>query len=148
MDVFSEFPSLTRAACCASLLKVQKAAGTLMVRQNSVSFRLSLVAVLCGLYALCMTSGTRASEVKRCVIVQTADPAVFGASPLASGHLGQVSHHRTVRALARPSAPASLFKAACVVKPDFAESLLAQENVLALGGAPRAPGQSRAPPAA
>jgi hypothetical protein len=118
-----------------------------MVRRNSASFRLSLIAVFFGLCALCMASGTRASEVKRCVIVQTADSAVFGASPLASGHLGQVSHHRAVRALPRTSAPASLFKAACVVKPDFAESLLARENVLALGGAPRAPGPSRAPPA-
>jgi hypothetical protein len=119
-----------------------------MVRRNSAFSRLSLVAVLFGLYALCMTSGTPASEVKRGVIVQTTDPAVFGASPLTSAHLRHVSPHRLVRPLPRTSAPASLFKAACVVKPDFAERLLARENVLALGGAPRAPGPSRAPPAA
>jgi len=119
-----------------------------MVRRNSASFRLSLIAVFFGLCALYMAGGTRASEVKRCVIVRNADPAVFSASPLALGHLRLVSHHHLVRALPRTSAPASLFKTACVIKPDFAESLLARENVLALGGAPRAPGPSRAPPAA
>ena len=72
--------------------------------------------------------------MKHCVIVRNADPASLGASPLATGHLRHVSHSRLVRALPRTSAPASLFKAACVVKPDFAESLLARENVLALGG--------------
>jgi hypothetical protein len=119
-----------------------------MVRRNSVSFRLALIAVLCGLCALSMTSGTRASEVKRWVIVQNADPVVFRATPLTPGYLRQVSHHRLVRALPRASAPASLFKAACVVTPDSAGSLLARENVLALGGAARAPRRSRAPPAA
>jgi hypothetical protein len=119
-----------------------------MVRRNSASLRLLLIAVLCGLGALCMTSGTRAHEVAHCVVVRHAHPLGFGTSAVASGHLRQVSHHRMVRALLRTSAPASLFKTACVVTPDFAEGLLARENVLALGGAPRAPGPSRAPPAA
>ncbi|HEX4582246.1 MAG TPA: hypothetical protein VH139_09305 [Acidobacteriaceae bacterium] len=95
-----------------------------------------------------MTSGTRAHEVARRVVVRHADPLGFSTSAVASGHLQQVSNHRMIRALLRTSAPAALFKTACVVTPDFAESLLARENVLALGGAPRAPGPSRAPPAA
>lgn len=119
-----------------------------MVRRSFASFRLSLVAVLCGLCALCVTSATRASEVQRGVVVRHADPVVLDTSAVASRHLRQVSHHRMVRALPRTSAPASLFKTACIVTPDFAENLLARENVLALGGAHRAPGPSRAPPAA
>jgi hypothetical protein len=119
-----------------------------MVHRNSAALRLSLIAVLCGLYALCTTMGTRAREVERCVILRHADPIAFGTSAPATGHLRQVSHHRIVRALLRASAPTSLFKAACIITPDLAESLLARENVLALGGAPRAPGPSRAPPAA
>jgi hypothetical protein len=118
-----------------------------MARRNSAYFRLSLLAVLFGLYALCATSGAHASVVERCV-VRHADPVAIGANPLASAHLRQVSHQRVVRALPRTSAPASLFKAACVVPPDLAETLLVRENVLALGGAPRAPGPSRAPPTA
>jgi hypothetical protein len=118
-----------------------------MARRNSASFRLSLVAVLFGLSALCMTSGARASEVGRCVVVRQADPIAFSANPLAAAHLRHVSHQRAVRALPRASAPPSLLKAACVVPPDFAEALLVRENVLALGGAARAPGPSRAPPA-
>jgi hypothetical protein len=119
-----------------------------MVRRNSAAFRLSLIAVLCGLYALCATSGTRASEAERCVVVRHADPVRSGTSAMASGHLRQVSQHRVVRALPRTSAPASLFKTTCIVTPDSAKSLLARENVLAFGGAARAPGPSRAPPAA
>ena len=119
-----------------------------MVRRPSASFRLSLVAVLFGLYALSMTGGARASEVERCVVRHT-DPVAFDTNPLAAAHLRQLSHQRTVRALPqRVSAPTSLLNAACIVPPDFAETLLVPENVLALGGAPRAPGPSRAPPTA
>ena len=119
-----------------------------MTRRNPVSLRLPLVAVLFGLYALCMTGGIHASEVGQCAVVTHSDSAVFDANPLASGHLRHVSHQRMVRALPRTSAPASLFKSACIVTPDFSESRLARENVLALGDAPHAPGPSRAPPAA
>jgi len=118
-----------------------------MARRNSTSLRLSLVAVLFGLYALCGTSGTRANMVERCV-VRHAGPAAFDTNPLAPAHLRQVSHQRTVQALPRVSSPTSLLKAACVVPPDSTETVLARENVLALGGAPRAPGPSRAPPTA
>ncbi len=123
-----------------------------MARRHSAAFRLSLVAVLCGVCALCMPSGTHAREVARGVLVRHVmrhvDLLGFGTTDISSGHLRQVSHGRLVRALPRSSAPASLFKKTCIVTPDFAESLLARENVLALGGAPRAPGPSRAPPAA
>lgn len=119
-----------------------------MVRRNSTFFRLSLVAVLFGLYALSMTSWIHASEAERCAVITHTDPAAFDANPLESGHLRQVSHHRTARALLRTSALASLFKSACIVTPDFSEARLARENVLALGDAPHAPGSGRAPPAA
>jgi hypothetical protein len=119
-----------------------------MARRNSTPFRLSLAAVLFGLYALCMTSGAHASVVERYVVVRHPDPVAFTANPLATAHLRQVSHHRIVRALPRASSPPSLFKTTCVVPPDLAETILVRENVLALGGAPRAPGPSRAPPTA
>jgi hypothetical protein len=119
-----------------------------MARRNSATFRLSLVAVLFGLYALCMTNGARASDVERGVVVRHADPVVLGANPLASAHLRHVSHQRIIRALPRSSAPTSLFKTACVVPPNFAETILVPENVLALGSVPRAPGPCRAPPTA
>jgi hypothetical protein len=124
-----------------------------MTRRNSTRFRLSLAAVFFGLYALCMTSGARASVVDRCVAVRHADQVRFSSNPLVTAHLvtahvGHMSHLHMVRALSRASAPAPLFKAACIVSPDLAEAILVRENVLALGGAPRAPGPSRAPPTA
>jgi hypothetical protein len=119
-----------------------------MARRNCTPFRLSLAAVLFGLLALCMTSGAHASVVERSVVVTHADPVALSANPLVSAHLRQVSHQRIIRALPRVSAPAPLFKAVCIVSPDLAETILVRENVLALGGAPRAPGPSRAPPSA
>jgi hypothetical protein len=129
-----------------------------MARSNSARFRLSLAAVLFGLCALCMTSGASASVVDRCVVVRHADQVAFSANPLVTAHLvtahlvtahlGHMSQLHMVRALSRASAPAPLFKAACIVSPDLAEAILVRENVLALGGAPRAPGPSRAPPTA
>lgn len=119
-----------------------------MDRRNSARFRLSFAAVFFGLAALCMSGGARASEVERCVVVRHADPVAFSVNPLAAAHLRHMSHERAVRALPRASSPTSLFKAACLVPPDSAETLLVRENVLALGGAPRAPGPSRAPPTA
>jgi hypothetical protein len=44
--------------------------------------------------------------------------------------------------------PATFSKAGWIFAPTFAATLLARENLLALGGAPRAPGLGRAPPAA
>lgn len=118
-----------------------------MARRNSVTFRLSLVAVLFGLYGLCMTGGTRASAAEQCAAVRHTDSAAFGVNPWPAGHLRRVSHLRMVRAIPRASAPTSLFQAVSVITPDVVEAALAKENVLALGGAPRAPGPSRAPPA-
>ncbi len=118
-----------------------------MVRRNSVTFRLSLFAVLFGLYALCMTGGTRASAAEQCAAVRHADPGAFDTNPATAGHLRRVSHLRMVRAVPRASAPTSLFQAVSVITPDVVEASPAKENVLALGGAPRAPGPSRAPPA-
>lgn len=119
-----------------------------MVRRNSVISRLSLVAVLFGLYALCMTGGgTRASAAEPCAAVRYTDSAAFGVNPLPAGDLRRVSHLRMVRAVPRASAPTSLFQAVSVTTPDVVEAALAKENVLALGGVPRAPGPSRAPPA-
>jgi hypothetical protein len=119
-----------------------------MARRTSTHSRLSLAAVLFGLYALCMTSGAHASGVERYVVVRHADQVVFTANPLATAHLRQVSHLRMVRTLPRASAPVALFKAACLVSPGFAETRLVRENVLGLGGASRASGPSRAPPTA
>jgi hypothetical protein len=139
-----------RAHVCdtASVSQVQGSAGTFMVRRNSVSFRLSLAAVLFGLYGLCMTGGTRASVAEQCAALRHADPAAFDANPATAGHLRGVSHLRMERAVRRASAPTSLFQAASVITPDFVATALARENALALGGAPRAAGPSRAPPAA
>ena len=119
-----------------------------MARRSSSFFRLSLVAVLFGLYGLSMTSMAHASVVEQCVVVRQADPVAFSASPLVTAHLRQVSHQRDIRALPRASAPASLFKTACFVPPDSAETILVSENVLALGDASRVPSPSRAPPTA
>lgn len=146
--------SVDSVACCAhvcdarSVTQVQEPAGTLMARRNCVTFRLSLVAVLFGLYALCMTGGTRASAAEQCGTVRHANPAVVGMYPWPAGHLQRVSHLRMVRAVPRASAPTSLFQSVSCITPDVVETALAKENVLALGGAPRAPGPSRAPPAA
>ena len=118
-----------------------------MVRRNSVTFRLSLVAVLFGLYALCMTGRTRTSAAEQCAVVRHADPGAFDTNPATAGHLRRVSHLRMVRAVPRASAPTWLFQAVSVITPDVVEASLAKENVVALGGAPRAPGPSRAPPA-
>jgi hypothetical protein len=74
-------------------------------------------------------------------------PLFFDAN-LTFGHLQHVSHGAVLHAFRRGPTSASLLSAACKAAPNFAESLLARENVLALGGAPRAPGPSRAPPAA
>ena len=118
-----------------------------MARRNSATFRLSFVAVLFGLYALCMTGGgTRASAAEPCAAVRHTDSAAFGVNPLPAGDLRRVSHLRMVRAVPRASAPTSLFQAVSVTTPDVVEAALAKENVLALGGVPRAPGPSRAPP--
>ena len=119
-----------------------------MARRNSVTFRLSLVAVLFGLYALCMTGGTRASTAEPCAVVRYTDSAAFGVNPWPAGDLRRVSHLRMVRAVPRASAPTSLFQTVSVITPDVVSAALAKENVLAFGGAPRAPGPSRAPPVA
>ena len=116
-----------------------------MVRRF-VSFRLSLAAVFIGLYALGMTSVTGASEVEQHVVAQQADPVVFGAN--SSAYLRHVSHPQMVRALTRTPASTFLFETTYVAAPDFAQAVLARENVLSLGGVPRAPGPSRAPPTA
>jgi len=119
-----------------------------MARRRSAFFRLSLAAVLFGLYGLCMTSGAHASVVERCVVVRHADPVTFSASPSVTAHLRHVSHLRIIRALSRASTPTSLFKTTGVVPPDSAETILVSENVLALGDASRVPSPSRAPPTA
>ena len=53
----------------ANVSIVQEPAGTPMVRRNSITFRLSFVAVLFGLYAFCMTGGIHASEVGQGAVV-------------------------------------------------------------------------------
>jgi hypothetical protein len=137
-----------------------------MVRRSPSSFRLVLVAVLFGLNALCMMSASEGREIVRRAGVGVAEaPPSIRASPLSRekslqrgrlffdadltfSHLQHVSHGAVLHAFRRGPASASLLSATCEVAPNFAESRLARENVLALGGAPRAPGPSRAPPAA
>jgi hypothetical protein len=139
-----------RAHVCdtVSVTLVQEPAGTLMARRNSASFRLSFVAVLFGLYALCMTGGTRASAAEQCAIARHADPVSFVTNPETAAQLRCVSHLRVVRAVPRASAPTSLFQAVSVITPGFVEATPTRENALALGGTRRTPGPSRAPPAA
>ena len=137
-----------------------------MVRRSASSFRLVLVAVLFGLNALCMMSAAHGREIVRHAGVGFAGaPPSIRVSPssrekslqrgplffdadLTFGQLQHVSHGAVLHAFRRGPASASLLSATCEVAPNFAESRLARENVLALGGAPRAPGPSRAPPAA
>jgi hypothetical protein len=137
-----------------------------MVRRSASSFRLVLVAVLFGLNALCMMSAAHGHEIVRCAGVGFAEaPPFIRVTPLSQekslqhgplsfdadltfGHLQHVSHGAVLHAFRRGPASASLLSATCEVAPNFAESRLARENVLALGGVPRAPGPSRAPPAA
>jgi hypothetical protein len=136
-----------------------------MVRRSAPSFRLVLVAVLFGLNALCMMSAAHGRETVRRAEVGFAEappsirvsassrekslqhgPLFFDAN-LTFGNLQHVSHATVLHAFRRGPASASLLSAACKVAPNFAERRVARENVLALGGAPRAPGPSRAPPA-
>jgi hypothetical protein len=142
-----------------------------MVSRSSAFFRVVLVAVLSGLNALCLMGAaqthssarraavarvdlpaailrSRSSSTDALLFAAGPDPFVFSTEPLPSGHLLHVSPPRVMHALPRVSAPASLFRAVCATTPEFNETLLARENVLALGGAPRAPGLGRAPPAA
>ena len=137
-----------------------------MVRRSTSSFRLVLVAVLFGLNALCMMSPAHGREIVRRAGVGFAEaphsiraslllrekslqhgPLFFDAN-LTFGNLQHVSHGAMLHAFRRGPALTFLLSAACKVAPNFAESRLARENVLALGGAPRAPGPSRAPPTA
>lgn len=137
-----------------------------MVRRSASSFRLVLVAVLFGLNALCMMSAAHGREIVRHAGVGFAGaPPSIRVSPssrekslqhgplffdadLTFGQLQHASHAAVLHAFRRGPASASLLSATYEVAPNFAESRLARENVLALGGAPRAPGPSRAPPAA
>jgi hypothetical protein len=119
-----------------------------MARRNSVAFRLSLVAVFFGLYALCPTGGMRTSAVAQSVAVGHVDPAAFDTNSWTAGYLQRVSHLHMMRAVPRASTSSSLFQAVSVITPDVVETALARENILALGGTRRATGPSRAPPTA
>jgi hypothetical protein len=161
--------TLTSAARRAS-----ETAGTRMVRRSSAFFRFVLVAALSGLNALCLMGAVRThglvqgparpAAVTRAdlpaailrsrssssdeLFAAGPDPFVFSTAPLPSGHGLHAAPPRIMHAFPRVSAPASLFRAVCDTTPEFDETLLARENVLALGGAPRAPDLGRAPPAA
>lgn len=76
------------------------------------------------------------------------DAARSGAEPFVAMHLRRLSHPRLVHALPRTSASASLFQAACVVPPSFADSIALHEHVTALTGGSLSTGPSRAPPVA
>ena len=143
-----------------------------MVRRSSAFFRFVLVAVLSGLNALCLMGAAQTHGSARRAAVARADlpaeilrsrsssstdellfaagpdPFVFSTELLRSRLVLHVSPPRIMHALPRVSAPGSLFQAVCATTPEFDETLLARENVLALGVAPRAPGLGRAPPAA
>ena len=144
-----------------------------MVSRISASFRLVLVAVLCGLNATCMVSGApRGREITwraRADVSEMTpvDPgsrssredAVSGDVRLhqvslvrpnlfAPELLRHVSHLHPRRVASRTSTPTTFSKADWIVAPTFVATLLARENVLILGGAPREPGLGRAPPPA
>lgn len=144
-----------------------------MVSRISASFRLVLVAVLCGLNATCMVSATprgreitwRArADVSEMTPVSprsrsSREDTVAGdarvhqvsfvhANSFAPDHLQHVSHLQPRRVASRTSAPTTFSKADWIIAPTFSATLVARENVLALGGTPRAPGLGRAPPPA
>jgi hypothetical protein len=129
-----------------------------MSRRSFASFRLWLVAVLFGLSALLTTGAAHPRESAGSADVSSAhsaqdatatqETAASSAELFAPSHLRGVSHPRLVHALLRTSAPATLFRASCLIAPSFAKRLTARENVTALSGAPRTPGPSRAPPVA
>jgi hypothetical protein len=144
-----------------------------MVSRISASFRLVLVAVLCGLNATCMVSAApRGREITWRARVDVSemtpvDPgsrssrgdAASGAARLhelsliransfAPDLLQHVSHLQPRRVASRTSTPTTFSKADWIVAPTFAATLLAHEDVLILGGTPREPGLGRAPPAA
>src|ERR1700704_569103 len=127
-----------------------------MVSRSSAFFRVVLVAVLSGLNALCLMGAaqthssarraavarvdlpaavlrSRSSSTDALLFAAGPDPFVFSTEPLPSGHVLHVSAPRVMHALPRVSAPASLFRAVCATTPEFNETLLARENVLALG---------------
>jgi hypothetical protein len=114
-----------------------------MVSRISASFRLVLVAVLCGLNATCMVGASRGREVAGVHQV-----SLVRANPFAPDHLQHVSHLQPLRVDSRTSNPAAFSKVGWISAPTFAATLLARENVLTLGDAPRAPGLGRAPPPA
>ena len=122
-----------------------------MSRRNPALFRLSL-AVLFGLYALCMAGGTPTSAAVQSAVVRRIvrhkEPASFASNSWTAGQLRCVSQLRMVRAVPRASASTYLFQTVSVITPDLVGATLARENALALGGAPRAPGPTRGPPAA
>lgn len=144
-----------------------------MVSRISASFRLVLVAVLCGLNATCLVSAaprgreltwrarTDVSEMTAVVAgsrssredtasgdARLHQVSLVRANSFAPDLLQHVSHLHPRRVASRTSTPATLSKAGWVFAPTLAASPLARENVLALGGAPRAPGLGRAPPPA
>jgi hypothetical protein len=164
-----DFPPLTRVARPASEI-----AGSGMFGRSSSSLRL-LVAVLFGLNALCLTraahgreevrqaslsfrapaaSASHSSQNIQAGWVPTLDlnPVVVGARPYvsdaAAGHLRHAPGSQMARLLRHASAPGPLFREARVAIANIAETLPVRESMLPLGDAPRAPGPSRAPPAA
>src|SRR4051794_23398299 len=54
--------------------------------------------------------------------------AALGGEPFAPAHLRRVSPRQLVRALPRTSAPASLFRPACVLAPGVSTGLLRSES--------------------
>jgi hypothetical protein len=144
-----------------------------MVSRISASFRLVLVAVLCGLNSTCMVSAApRGREItwRARVDVSEITPvdarsrssredtvpggarlhqvSFVRANSFAPDHLQHVSHLHPRRVASRTATPITFSKADRIFAPTFAATLLARENVLTLGRAPRAPGLGRAPPSA
>jgi hypothetical protein len=165
----TNFPRLTQVCRRAS-----ETAGSGMFRRSSSSLRL-LVAVLFGLNALCLTSVAHGLEkVRQASLsfrapaasrsdfsqnIQTGwvptldlNPVVAGTRPYvsdaAAGHLRHAPCSQMARLLRHASDPGSLFREVRVDIANIAETLPARASVLPLGDFPRAPGPSRAPPAA
>jgi hypothetical protein len=136
-----------------------------MTRRKTISRRLLLAAIFVGLNALCYLGVIHGRHVARHTRVDYSHiPAHTGRGGSRAGRSGlaitleapshAVIDHapkvRLVKVVAGPSAGAIAIAASPVLlRPeDHVEPLLARENVLALGSAPRAPGLGRAPPVA
>jgi hypothetical protein len=135
-----------------------------MTSQKSISNRLLLGAIFFGLNLLCFMGIAHGRHVERHTRVNYSHVPAHGTGRVGS-RSGWVGHVITYDSLidcasqiplvhgvtAGPSATplaALISVRTALPRPTMTTELLAHENVLALGSAPRAPGRGRAPPVA